>query len=164
MIWTWLVFSRIFMPSFWIFWISNLTKFIQNKKIWDNGRHDDNFSILLKINNHLSLWPRNSTILGITPAWMMSSMGGFRSLERSFLAACVHCIWVWGDVLFMPAMISTSVNPGPFKHKKRIVKKQMLYLFFFMTKKKYSLVSQVKKTTKCVGQVYHFYCKICKGE
>lgn len=118
------------------FLISNLTKCIQNKKIWDNEQHDDNFSILLKINN-LSLWPRNSTILGITPAWMMSSMGGFRSLERSFLAACVHCIWVWGDVLFMPAMISTRVNPGPFKHKRRIVKKTNVLPLFFKAKKIY---------------------------
>lgn len=123
---------------------------MQNKKIWDNEQHDDNFSILLKINNHLSLWPRNSTILGITPAWMMSSMGGFRSLERSFLAACVHCIWVWGDVLFMPAMISTSVNPGPFKHKKRIVKKK-------------SLVSQVKKLPNVSGRYIIFIARFAKG-
>ena len=84
---------------------------------------------------YLSLWDKYSTIRGITPALMMSSIGGFLSLERSFRAAWVACIWRAESFPLIPEIISGKLNDGPtFCYNK------------IMNKRKQSTLQQILKS------------------
>lgn len=67
---------------------------------------------------YLSLKVRNSTKRGTSPACITSLIGGFLSLDNTFLTAVVAASSLSGSRLAKPSMICSMLNAGCYKNNR----------------------------------------------